>query len=107
MVCGSGNCVQDSGKCIDERLTPTTIINLLNSRPKDFNWKNFAIWYGTGNTLISPAGSCKQQCNITENYEDKSSCSVNLTWLWITLGVVGLLLIVVLLMQKLKSKRKR
>jgi len=103
MVCGSGNCVQDSDKCIDERLSPTTIINLLNSRPKDFNWKNFAIWYGTD----GPLGGCQQQCNITENYEDKSHCSGNLTWLWITLGVLGLLLIVVLLMQKRKRKSKR
>ena len=107
MVCGSGNCLIDTGTCIDERLTPKTIINLLNSRPKDFNWKNFAIWYGTGDTFGMCNQSKSSQCPTTENYEDKSSCSVNLTWLWITLGVVGLLLIVVLLMQKRKSKRKR
>ena len=111
MVCGSGNCLRDTDTCIDERLTPKTIINLLNSRPKDFNWKNFAIWYGTGDTFGGPKDppmcnqSTKSQCPTTENYEDKSSCSVNLTWLWITLGVVGLLLIVVLLMQKRKRKR--
>jgi hypothetical protein len=111
MVCGSGNCLRDTGTCIDERLTPKTIINLLNSRPKDFNWKNFAIWYGTGDTFGGPKDppmcnqSTKSPCPTTENYEDKSSCSVNLTWLWITLGVVGLLLIVVLLMQKRKRKR--
>ena len=47
MVCGAGNCIGDDNKCIDERLSGQIISNLIANRPKDFEWKNFGIWYGT------------------------------------------------------------
>ena len=54
MVCGAGNCIGDQGKgsapndkwCIDERLSGDVITTLLQDRPSNFPWKNFAIWYG-------------------------------------------------------------
>ena len=58
MVCGAGNCIGDKGNksltknplCLDERLSGDVITQLLQNRPVDFPWKNFAIWYGTYST---------------------------------------------------------
>jgi hypothetical protein len=97
MVCGSGNCLKDGGKCMDERLPANIIENLIDSRPPAtiFQWRNFGIWYGSGTEL----DGCTQQktpiCSniqkITENYTDTPKCSRNLTWLLILLTVLCLL----------------
>ena len=52
MVCGAGNCQGElrNGKkwvCIDERLSPGKLENLINSRPAKFANISFGIWYGT------------------------------------------------------------
>ena len=56
MVCGSGNCQEAAGKypCFDERMSGAQISEIINTRPADYPWKNFAIWYGTGQQLSCP-----------------------------------------------------
>ena len=62
MVCGAGNCQGElrNGKwvCIDERLSPGKLENLIKSRPAKFANISFGIWYGTVNET-SPKGGCK------------------------------------------------
>ena len=67
-VCGSGNC-QVGDNCFDERASTTQIIYLLSQRPKNYRFKNFAIWYGTGSQP-----SCGGCGNITKEEECKSPC---------------------------------
>ena len=49
MVCGAGNCQENQGSvgssCVDERLLPGQIEELIQAKPSDV--PNFAIWYGT------------------------------------------------------------
>lgn len=74
MVCGAGNCIGDKGQanniCIDERLSGDVISTLLKSRPPNFPWKSFGIWYGkydvntgffgcTNNNCPTEHGCCK------------------------------------------------
>jgi hypothetical protein len=45
MLCGTGNCILTK-ECMDERLSVNQLENLINSRPKDYIFKNLGIWYG-------------------------------------------------------------
>lgn len=65
MVCGAGNCQGELSsvssskwQCIDERLSPAKLENLIKSRPPKFKNISFGIWYGTINET-SPKGGCK------------------------------------------------
>ena len=61
MVCGAGNCQGElsygTWQCIDERLSPTKLENLIKSRPAKFANISFGIWYGTVGES-SPKGGC-------------------------------------------------
>ena len=72
MLCGSGNC-QESIGCIDERKSTKDIFDLICNRPKNFPFKNFAIWYGTGRD--SSCSTCDNPCNKNKTEEDCNDCS--------------------------------
>ena len=86
MLCGSGNC-QESNGCIDERKSTKDIFDLICNRPKNFPFKNFAIWYGTGSQpncggcgKITKEEECKSPCKW---YPSKSTkCSLDETKPW-------------------------
>ena len=67
MLCGAGDCqdcideigCKDGGHCLDNRLAPGRIADLLDNRPADFPLVNFAIWYGVAPT--QPAPCCYSQ----------------------------------------------
>lgn len=54
MLCGAGDCqdcvdvigCKPGGHCLDNRLEPKEIADLLDNRPANFPLENFAIWYG-------------------------------------------------------------
>ena len=72
MLCGSGNCQENNG-CIDERKSTKDIFDLICNRPKNFPFKNFAIWYGTGRD--SSCSTCDNPCNKNKTEEDCNDCS--------------------------------
>lgn len=73
MLCGAGNCILTK-ECLDERLRVEQLENLIDTRPKDYIFKNLAIWYGvfpnskTGNPPYTVFGcttndsKCKVGC---------------------------------------------
>jgi hypothetical protein len=81
MVCGAGNC----NKCIDERLSGQIISNLIAKRPKDFEWKNFGIWYGTypKNGKIYPSKEKTKHC-YNQDFCDKCRVGCCKDWELIT-----------------------
>ena len=74
MVCGAGNCIGDQGKgstpndnwCIDERLSGDVITTLLQDRPSNFQWKNFAIWYGEYHANIGFFNCTNENCPLDQ-----------------------------------------
>ena len=75
-VCGSGNCQEKlyGNPCFDERLSNKNIDNLLNGNTS--GRKDFAIWYGTGQTLsCNPSTSCIQLNSTTCSSNNKCNWS--------------------------------
>ncbi len=71
MLCGAGNCILTK-ECLDERLSVEQLENLINTRPKDYIFKNLGIWYGVFPNTGSPpytAFGC-----TTNNVNCKAGC---------------------------------
>ena len=82
MVCGGGNCQLKkfgSNTIWDERMSKINIENLIRSRPSNFKWKNFAIWYGTANYKKAPETPKTAPCSemsggVLADVYDASPC---------------------------------